>query len=120
MRDAPLTDSPQFIFWLYTWFIISPILLAFLDAVFHTHDFWFGPLFRIIEDNVHLYAGHFLHYLTYFIPSAILLCLAPLTKLGRITMFLSWILIDAVPVLFVYYFTTSSIAQSCTRLAHGG
>ena len=120
LRDTPLTDSPRFIFWLYTWFIVSPILLAFLDAVFHTHDFWFGPLFRLIEDNVNVYAAHFLHYLTYYIPSAILLCLAPLTKFGRVTMFLSWTLIDAVPVLFVYYFTTSSIAQSCTRLANGG
>lgn len=120
MRDTPLTDSPRFIFWLYTWFIISPILLAFLDAVFQTHEFWFGPLFRLIEDNIDVYAAHFVHYLTYFIPSAVLICLAPLTKPGKITMFLSWLLINATPVLFTYYFTMTSIAQSCGRMANGG
>ncbi len=119
LRETPLTESPRFLFWLYTWFIISPILLAFLDAVFHTHDFWFGPLFNLVEENLHVYAAHFLHYLTYFIPSIVLICIAPLTIGGRLTMFLSWLLIDAVPVLFTYYFTTESIAQSCTRLANG-
>lgn len=115
---SPLTDSPRFLFWLYTWFIISPVLLAFLDAVFRTHDFWFGPLFQLLEDNIGVYAAHAMHYLTYFIPSIILLCLAPLTFLGKATMFLSWLLIDAVPVLFAYYFTSASIAQSCERLAN--
>lgn len=120
LRDTPLTESPRFIFWLYTWFIISPILLAFLDAVFQTHNFWFGPLFRLVEGTINVYASHFLHYLTYFIPSAVLLCLAPLTKMGRITMFVSWMLIDAIPVMFTYYFTTASISQSCERMANGG
>lgn len=120
LRDTPLTDSPRFIFWLYTWFIISPILLAFLDAVFQTHNFWFRPLFRIVEDNIGIYPAHLLHYLTYFMPSAVLICLAPLTKIGKLTMFWSWTLINAVPVVFTYYFTMASIAQSCSRMANGG
>lgn len=119
LGQAPLTDSPRFIFWLYTWFIISPILLAFLDAVFHTHDFWFGPLFKIFEEYFNIYAAHAVHYLTYFIPSIVLLCLAPLSLPGRFAMFFSWLLIDAVPVMYTYSFTTSAIAQTCTPVGNG-
>lgn len=113
---APLTDSPRFIFWLYTWIIISPIILAFLDAVFQSHDFWFGPLFHLIEDNFGLWAKHGVHYITYFIPSIVLLCLAPLNVMERIIMFLSWGLIDAVPIIYVYYFTVTAIAGRCETL----
>jgi len=113
MVESPLTESPRFTFWLYTWFIISPIILAFLDAVFHTHEFMFGPLLRIFEENLNVYAAHAVHYLTYFLPSMVLLTLAPLTLVGKLTMFFSWLFIDAVPIIYIYFFTISAIQESC-------
>lgn len=114
MAVSPLTESPRFTFWLYTWFIISPILLAFLDAVFHTHEFMFGPLLQIVENAFGIYAAHAMHYLTYFLPSIVLLTLAPLTLVGKFTMFASWILIDAVPIIYIYFFTISAIQETCS------